>query len=96
MPEIKEKYKKLKIDYSLSDDLEGAIDTFLNHINNESGTAEDCYRSEILFWLKDSLERKLITHNQYDELKRYYVLAGIYNNSGYPWKKKNNTGEFNG
>ena len=77
-------YKKLNVDYILSPELTNAIDNFMYHINYESGMSEDCYRSEIEFWLKDSYDRLL--PDQYEEIKRYYVLGYIYAGKGYPWK----------
>ena len=46
-------YEKLKIPFDLPEELENAIDVFLNHINYGDGKSEDCYRSEIHFWMKD-------------------------------------------
>lgn len=77
-------YKKLAIDCALSPELANAIENFMYHINFESGTSEDCYRSEIEFWLKDSYDQLL--PDQYEEIKRYYVLGYIYAGKGYPWK----------
>ena len=34
-------YEKLKIPFDLPEELENAIDTFLNHINYENGMSED-------------------------------------------------------
>ncbi len=76
-------YKRLPINFELPSELDGAINRFVNHINTESGTSEDCYRSEIEFWLKDA--QKGLTREQYDLLKQYYVLGGIYSANGYPW-----------
>ncbi|MBQ3702496.1 MAG: hypothetical protein II885_07040 [Oscillospiraceae bacterium] len=76
-------YEKLPISFPIPRELDAAIDCFVNHINIESGTSEDCYRSEIEFWLKDA-QRKL-TPEQFDTLKCYYVLGGIYSTIGYPW-----------
>lgn len=76
-------YKKLSLDFQIPSELNGAINCLVNHINTESGTSEDCYRSEIEFWLKDA--QKGLTQEQFDLLKRYYVLGGIYSEIGYPW-----------
>jgi hypothetical protein len=69
-------YQKLDIDFPISKQLSDAIDAFINHINNENGMSEDCYRDEIDFWLKDSYGK--ITEEQYDMIKRYYVWGKIY------------------
>ena len=69
-------YEKLKIPFDLPEELENAIDTFLNHINYENGMSEDCYRSEIHFWLKDLYGK--ISEKDYEKLKNYYVHSGIY------------------
>ena len=69
-------YEKLKIPFDLPEELENAIDTFLNHINYENGMSEDCYRSEIHFWLKDLYGK--ISEKDYEKLKKYYVHSGIY------------------
>ena len=73
-----EKYKKLDVGFALSKELENSIDIFLNHINYESGTSEDCLRSEIDFWLKDFKDK--LTEEQYSLLHDYYVLGGIFEN----------------
>ncbi len=72
------KYCKLQISYKISQELEDAIDNFLDYINNERGSCEDCLRSEINIWLKDSYNK--LSPEQYDELKAYYVHGGIYKN----------------
>ena len=69
-------YEKLEIPFDLPEELENAIDTFLNHINYEYGMSEDCYRSEIHFWLKDLYGK--ISEEDYEKLKNYYVHGGIY------------------
>lgn len=86
-------YQKLEIDFPITEDLENAINIFVHHINYESGTSEDCYRTEIHFWLKDSQKR--LTSEQYETIKQYYVLGGIYKSVGYPpWEiKKTHTNE---
>ena len=70
-------YKKLDIGISLPKDLDKAIDNFMRNINEEDGGLEDCYRSEILFWLKDSIDK--LSEPTYEALKDYYVHGGIYN-----------------
>lgn len=85
MENIKQrKYRRLDINFSLTEELELTIGTFMQHINEESGTSEDCYRSEIDFWLKDALGRKKICRDQYELLKDYYVHGGIYAELGNP------------
>jgi hypothetical protein len=74
-------YKKIYVG-TLTKELENAIEIFMNHINTESGTAEDCYRSEIYLWLKDAKDK--ITEEQYGIVKEYYVLGGIYASKGSP------------
>ena len=69
-------YDKLKIPFDLPEELENAIDTFLNHINYENGMSEDCYRSEIHFWMKDLYGK--ISEEDYEKLKNYYVHGDIY------------------
>ena len=69
-------FRKLEMDADLSPELESAIDVFLNHINFENGLSEDCYRSEIEFWLKDMYGK--LPANDYQKLRDYYVLGGIY------------------
>ena len=82
------KYKPLQINIELSDELKWAIDSFLNYINHESGSAEDCYRSEIHFWLKDSYGK--LSSEDYEVLKSYYVHGGIYAEYGYPYEYDEN------
>ena len=75
------KYKKIDtIDTTVWPWLDKAIDTFLNHINNEDGHLEDCYRDEIESWLKAYWDH--IPRGQFYELKEYYVLGGIYEKYG--------------
>ncbi len=69
-------YQKLQISYRISQELEKAIDDFLDYINNERGSCEDCLRSEIDIWLRDSYHK--LSPEQYAELKAYYVHGGIY------------------
>ena len=69
-------YEKLKIPFDLPEELENAIDTFLNHINYENGMSEDCDGRDIHFWLKDLYGK--ISEKDYEKLKNYYVHSGIY------------------
>ncbi|MBP5231381.1 MAG: hypothetical protein ILO68_06580 [Clostridia bacterium] len=50
----------------------------MHHINFENGLSEDCYRSEIYFWLKDMREKMPV--EEYESLRDYYVFGGIYHN----------------
>ena len=79
-------YTKLENSPTLPSELMIAIDTFMHHINFESGTSEDCLRSEIDFWLKDAKPK--LKDEDYEKLKDYYVHGGIYDRIGYPWKNK--------
>lgn len=74
---MNERYHALNIDYAISQQLQRAIDDFLYHINYEDGTSEDCYRSEIHFWLKDELDHGM-SFQQFEQLKEYYVLGGVF------------------
>lgn len=71
-----EKYQKLELQEPISEELEEAINVFMEHINNGDGLSEDCYRTEIYFWLKDAVN--IMSQEQYDAIKRYYVFGGIY------------------
>ena len=69
-------YKPLSVKIKLSDELTVAINAFMDHINYGSGSAEDCYRDEVDFWLKDSFGK--LPDDDYHMLRQYYVLGGIY------------------
>ena len=77
-------YKPLQVSVMLSDELMLAINSFLDYINHESGSAEDCYRDEVDFWLKDSFDK--LSSEEYEALRSYYVLGGIYAEYGYPYE----------
>lgn len=77
-------YRKLDIDFELMEELSGAIDDFLHHINEEDGRFEDGYRCEIDLWSRDALGREKINRNQYDLLRDYYIYGGIYEDLGNP------------
>ena len=72
----KRPFKKIDLPFPISEELSHAIDVFLEYINSQDGMLEDCYRSEIHFWLKDSAEK--LTPDQYNLIKDYYVLGGIF------------------
>ena len=76
-------YRKIDIG-ELPEELAGAIDVFMYHINFESGTSEDCYRTEIDSCAKYAKRTGKITEEQYDALKEYYVHGGIYDSKGRP------------
>ena len=82
------KYQKLKLKSPISEELEAAIDVFINYINNSDGQSEDCYRSEIEFWLKDA--KSTMSQEQYDAVKKYYVLGGIYGSIKFSCIEKSN------
>ncbi len=89
------KYEKYKLDFSITEELDQAIEDLMHHINNTDGGSEDRYRAEIDFWLKDALMRNRINHDQYQELRDYYVLCEIYREYGRPqdlYKKEENNG----
>ena len=81
---LSRKYTPLSIDVKLSDELTAAINALMEYINFGSGSAEDCYRDEVDFWLKDSFGK--LPDDVYRTLKQYYVLGGIYAENGYPWE----------
>ena len=69
------KYKKLELSFVIPDYLEEEIELFLDHINNGSGSLEDCYRTEIKLMIRDSD----ISEEKKQLLRDYYVNGGIYN-----------------
>lgn len=81
---LSRQYKPLSINTKLSDELTAAINSFIEYINYGSGSAEDCYRDEVDFWLKDSFGK--LSDADYRTLRQYYVLGGIYAENGYPWE----------
>ncbi len=68
-------YKRLEVDFELPDYLEEEIEAFLNHINNENGLSEDCYRVEIQLMIRDTPS---FTAEQKQLLYNYYARGGIY------------------
>ena len=72
-------YKKLEISFHITDELENAIEDLMRDINEGDGSSEDCYRSEIMFWIKDMYMKDELTDTQYELLNDYYVHGGIYN-----------------
>ena len=71
-------YRKLDIDTPLSDGLQTAIDNFVEYINTQDGLTEDCYRTEIDIWIKDMYMQGQLSDHDYEMLREYYVLGGIY------------------
>lgn len=70
-------YKPLEIDFKISEELQKAIENFINCINSENSLSEDCHRSEIDFWIKADTH---LTQEQYITLRDYYTFGGIYKN----------------
>lgn len=68
-------YRKLEIDFKLSDFLEEEIEKFLNHVNNENGLSADCFQTEIKLMIRDSDN---LTEEQRQLLLNYYVWGGIF------------------
>lgn len=76
-------YEKISVG-KLTEKLEQAIDTLLDHINTGSGTSGDCYRTEIDCCVKHAKRTGKISDVQYDAVKEYYVHGGIYKVKGRP------------
>lgn len=76
-------YQKIDVG-ELPEELEQEIDVFVHHINCESGTSEDCYRTEIDCCAKYAKRTGKIADEQYDAVKDYYVHGGIYDSKGRP------------
>ena len=55
---------------------EALVDVSRPWVYHENGMSEDCYKSEIHFWLKDLYGN--ISEKDYKKLKNYYVHGGIY------------------
>lgn len=86
IPKKPRTYRKLDISFPISEELDDAINKFMNHINYEDGRSEDCYRSEVEFFLKDSFYfAHSLSEEHYDQLFDYYVSGGIYKENGFPW-----------
>ncbi len=81
-------YKKLEIDFQITQELSDWIERYLEHINTTRGTSEDYYRMEIDLELKDELARHVLSHDQYTELRDYYVLCGVYAELGKPYLRE--------
>ena len=81
---IKDRYKRLKINFDIPEELEEAIVNFLHHVNFEYGYAEDYHRAEILNCLNEARKRNKINDERYKLLYDYYVMGGIYKEKGKP------------
>ena len=76
-------YEKISVG-KLTEELEQAIDTLLDHINTGSGTSGDYYRTEIDCCVKHAKRMGKISDEQYDAVKSYYVYGGIHETKGHP------------
>ncbi len=71
-------YKKLNISYPIPEELEKAIDDFMICINERDGDCENCYRTEIDCEIRFCIRERILSDDQCQELKDYYVHRGIY------------------
>ena len=71
-------YEKLEIDFAIPEDLEEAIDIYVNVLNTQERPADDCYRSEIMVILNWCYRERLLTDEQLKMLRDYYVHKGIH------------------
>ena len=72
-----EKYIPLKIDYEIPKDLQTEIDGYIDNLNNDNGSAEDCYRAEIMCILNWCYRERLLSDERIAELRDYYQHKGI-------------------
>ncbi|MBQ7487456.1 MAG: hypothetical protein IJT77_08185 [Clostridia bacterium] len=71
------KYEPLKIDYEIPEELQIEIDHYIDNLNNDNGSSEDCYRMEIMCILNWCYRERILTNEQIDELREYYQHKGI-------------------
>lgn len=64
--------EKLKIDFDIPDYLEEDIDNYVNAIN-EHDSLWDCYWFEVFNDLRYLHNEKIITEEQFETLKDYYL-----------------------
>lgn len=71
------RYKALPIDYEIPEELEREIADYIDNLNNDNGSAEDCYRTEIMCLLNWCYRDKILPEEKIDELREYYQYKGI-------------------
>lgn len=76
-------YKKLDIDFDIPEELNDSIEQLLRFLNTSPHPErDDCERTEVLMDLNWCFREKLLTDEQIDLLKKYYVKGGIHGNEG--------------
>lgn len=71
------KYKPLSIDYEIPVDLQEEIDNYIDNLNNDNGSSEDCYRTEIMCILNWCYREGILPDDKIAELREYYQNKGI-------------------
>ena len=67
---------------NVSDDLYSLIRDFVDYLNTtDNGLSEDCYRTEIDCEINWEKTHDILSEEDADVLKEYYVFGGIYDRS---------------
>ena len=74
------KYKPLKINFTIPEELQLAIDGYLHSLNYDNGGCEDCHRTEIMCELNWCYREGILTNEQIKLLRDYYQHKGILRN----------------
>ena len=70
-------YKALPIDYKIPEELEREIADYIDNLNYDNGSAEDCYRTEIMCLLNWCYRDRILPDDKIAELREYYQYKGI-------------------
>lgn len=70
------KYKKLKIDFEIPEEVEQDIDDMIAYMNKYGHVTADCYMSDLNNLLNGC--DTCMTEEQITLLRNYYVRGGIY------------------
>ena len=68
-------YKKKKFNFTIDEELDKAIDRFLNALNSKDSCL-DCYQDELNAEINNSLHYSL-DMEQVREIKQYYLWGGM-------------------
>lgn len=74
-------YKKLEIDFEITEELEKLIDEYVHHLNTGEGLPDDYYRTEIQLELNFCVRERLLNNEQIKLLRDYYQYRGIERNN---------------
>ena len=79
-------YEQLKIDFEIPEELQRSIDQLMEYLNTSKNPGmDDCERTEVLMDLNWCYRENLLTSEQIDLLKKYYVRGGIHEGKNDNW-----------